>query len=88
MLYVNVANEWLYRTPQSHTIFLLKELIIHLKISGSKTNLQQFHNGCGLQGRLFCQSVIIMEFIIDGLKGFINWYLTEETANVKVKKSS
>jgi hypothetical protein len=47
-------------------IFLLEEHI-HLKICGFQTNLQQFHNGFSLQGKLFGHSVIVMEFITDDL---------------------
>jgi hypothetical protein len=44
-------------------IFLLEELIVNLKICGSQTNFQQFHDGFNLRDRLFCQCVIIMELI-------------------------
>jgi hypothetical protein len=43
--------------------------IISLKICGSQTNLQQFSNGFGLQGRPFHQSLIAIEFITDDLQG-------------------
>jgi hypothetical protein len=65
----------------------LEELIILLKICDSKTTLLQFRNGFGLQGRLFHQSVIVMEFIVDDLQGFIDWYSSEETDNVKANES-
>jgi hypothetical protein len=41
-------------------MFLLEELIIHLKICGSETDFQQFHDGFDLQDRLFRQCVIVM----------------------------
>jgi hypothetical protein len=59
------------RASRSHAIFLLKEFIIHPKICGSQRNLQQFHNGFRLQGRLFHQSIILMEFIADDPLGLI-----------------
>jgi hypothetical protein len=65
----------------------LEELIIDLKIYDSETNLQQFHNGLALQVRPFCQSFIIREFITYDLKDFINWYINEETDNVKANES-
>jgi hypothetical protein len=51
------------RGAHNHAIFLLEEVIIHLKICGSQTNLQQFHNGFSLQGRPFHHSVIVVEFV-------------------------
>jgi hypothetical protein len=46
-----------------------EKLTINLKICGSQTNLQQFSNGFGLQGRPFHQSFMAMEFITDDLQG-------------------
>jgi hypothetical protein len=57
----------------------LEELIMHLKECTSQTNPQQFYNGFGMQGRPFLQSDIVMEFIADGLQGFIYWYVSEES---------
>jgi hypothetical protein len=51
--------------------------IIHLNMCGSQTNFQQFLNGFRLQGRPFCQSVIVMEFIADDLQGFIDQYISK-----------
>jgi hypothetical protein len=51
----------------SRVIFLLEEFIIHLKVGGSQTNFQQFHEGFNLQNGLFCQCVIVVEFISDDL---------------------
>jgi hypothetical protein len=72
VLRIDIADDRCQRAPQSHVIFLLEELIIHLKLCGSQANLQQFHNGFGLQGRPFRESVIFMEFIADDFQGFIN----------------
>jgi hypothetical protein len=55
-------------------------------MGGSPTNLQQYNDGFGMQNRLFCQSIIVMELITDELKGFVNWYSSEKT-DVKVNKS-
>jgi hypothetical protein len=51
----------------SHAIFLLEELIDHLKICGSQTNFQQVHDDFDLQERPFFQYVIVMELISDAL---------------------
>jgi hypothetical protein len=56
---------------------------IRLKTCDSQTNLQQFHNGFGLQGRPFSHSVIIVEFITDDLQGFIDWYIRLVPDSVK-----
>jgi hypothetical protein len=45
----------------------LEELVVHLKICGSQTNFQQFHDGFDLQDRWFRHIVIVMELIIDDL---------------------
>jgi hypothetical protein len=50
MIHENVDNDGSLTTLHSNAIFLLEKLI-HMKIC-SQTNLQQFHNGFGLQGRL------------------------------------
>jgi hypothetical protein len=44
---------------------LLEELIGHLKICGSQTNFQRFHDVFDLQDRFLCQCVIIMDLIPD-----------------------
>jgi hypothetical protein len=75
------------RAPRSHVIFLLEELIVHLKLCGSQTNIQQFHNDFGLLGRTFRQNVIVMEFITNDLQGFVDWYISEETDNAKANES-
>jgi hypothetical protein len=67
MPHVNVANDRWQRAPQSHAIFLLEELIIHLNICCSQTNLLHFNNDFRLQGKPFHQSVIIV-FIADDLQ--------------------
>jgi hypothetical protein len=36
-------------TSHSQAIFLLEELVVHLKIYDSQTNSQQFHDGFDLQ---------------------------------------
>jgi hypothetical protein len=64
----------------------LEELIILLELCGSKKNLQHFHNGFGLQGRPFHQSVIIMEFTTDDLHGIIDWHIGEK-ADIKTNKN-
>jgi hypothetical protein len=69
--------------PLIGTTSLLEEFFIHLEECGSQTNLQHYHHGSGLQGRPFHQSVIIMEFIADGLQSFIDWHIREEVDNVK-----
>lgn len=66
----------------SHVIFLLEELIVHLKTYGSQTYFQQFHDGFDLQ-RLFRLYVIVMEHISEDLEGFIDWYISEKTKNIK-----
>jgi hypothetical protein len=58
-----------------------------VKICGSHTNLQQFYNGFGLQGKPLRQSVIVVEFITEDLQCFIDWYVSEETDNVKANES-
>jgi hypothetical protein len=60
------------KTSHNHAIFLLEEL----KICGSQTNFQQFHDGLDLQDRPFHQCVIIMDLASDD---FIDWYISEET---------
>jgi hypothetical protein len=65
MVHEDVANYW--EPFHSHVIFLLEEIIIHLKVGGSQTNLQQFHEGFNLQNGLFCRCVITVEFISDDL---------------------
>jgi hypothetical protein len=51
-------------------------------------NLQQFQNGFHLQDKLFCQCVIIMEFISDDLWGFVNCYISKSTEKAKIIKES
>jgi hypothetical protein len=73
--------------PHSHAIFLLVELIIHLKICGSQTNLQHYHHGSVLRDGPFRQRVIIMEFIADDMQGFTNWHIGEEADKVKTNNN-
>jgi hypothetical protein len=40
MLHEDVAKDGRQRASHSHVIFLLEELVVHLKIFGSQTNLQ------------------------------------------------
>jgi hypothetical protein len=47
--------------------FLLEELVVHLKICGSQSNFQQFHDGFDLQDRPFRQCVIVIELGSDDL---------------------
>jgi hypothetical protein len=56
-----------FRASHSHAIFLLEEVIIHLKICGSQTNFQQFHDGFNVQDRPFHQCVITLELASDDL---------------------
>jgi hypothetical protein len=67
-------------------IFLVEELIVHLKIvvCGSQTNLQQFHDGVHMKDR--SASVIVMKLVTDDLHGFVDWYISEKT-DVKATKS-
>jgi hypothetical protein len=53
---------------------------------GFQTNLQQFHNGFGMQGRPFHQIAIVMEFIADDLQDFIDWHIGEDADSVKSNK--
>jgi hypothetical protein len=48
--------------------------------------LPEYHNGSGLQGRPFHQSIIIVELITDDFQGVIDWYISEKT-DVKANKS-
>jgi hypothetical protein len=64
----------------------LEELINNLKICGSRTNFQQFHDGFGLQDRRFRQCVIITELISDDLYDFMDWYISENTNIIKVNE--
>jgi hypothetical protein len=87
MFHVNIANGRLKRTPHSHALFLLEELIIHFNVCGSQTNFQRFHNCVKLQGTPFHESVIVMEFIADDMQGFIDWHISEEADYVKTNKN-
>jgi hypothetical protein len=64
----------------------LEELIIHLKICGSQTNFQQFHDGFDLQDRLFHKYVNVMELISDDLEGYVDWYISEKANNMKANE--
>jgi hypothetical protein len=64
-------------------MFLLEELVFHLKICGSQTNLQQFYDGFDLQDRPFYLCVIVMELISDD---FLDWYISEKTNNIKANE--
>jgi hypothetical protein len=73
--------------PRAMLSFCWKNFIITLKICGSQTNLQQFYNGFGLQGRLSHRSVIVVEFIADDSQDFIDWHVSEKAGSVKTKKN-
>jgi hypothetical protein len=48
-----VANNECQRASHNHAVFLMEEFIVHLKLCGSQTNLQQPHGGFDLRGRPF-----------------------------------
>jgi hypothetical protein len=54
-LHVDVANNWRYRATHRNAIFLVEVFIVHLKICGSQTNFQLFHNSIDLYERPFRQ---------------------------------
>jgi hypothetical protein len=45
----------------------LEEIVVNLKIRGSQTDLQQFHDGFDLQDGPFRQFDIVVELIFDDL---------------------
>jgi hypothetical protein len=67
-------------------VFLLEELTVHLKICGHHTIFQQFHDGFDLQDRMFRLCVIVMKRISDYLHGFVEWYISEKTNNIKANE--
>jgi hypothetical protein len=76
------------RAFHSHAIFLLEELIVHLKICGSQTSLQQLHDGFDLQDRPFRQCVTVIELISDDLWGLDDWYISKMTNTSKLMRAS
>jgi hypothetical protein len=66
--------------------FSVGRTYVHLKIRGSQTNFQQFHDGLDLQVRPFCQCIIVTELISDDLWGFVDWYINERTKTIKANE--
>jgi hypothetical protein len=53
MLYVDVTNIWRQAAAHCQTFFVLVNTLYHLKICGSQTDFQQFHDGLNWQCEMF-----------------------------------
>jgi hypothetical protein len=64
----------------------LEKLLVHLKICGSQTNLQQLHDSFDLQDKLFRQCVIVMELFLMNCRASSTGTLVKRLTRSKSKR--